>query len=505
MRPSRVFAVAVRDLRQVHAGRRWYRLPLLALGLLLPVGGIRLPSAAEILDIPVADAAGPVRVDGEIPPALASRLELAPGAMVTVRDGDPVVVEARAISARLRAALDTLPGEPRVEVLHEVPAVRYPGRSLLVAVLAISLLTGPLAESIPGERSRGTLEVLLSAALSRGELVAGKILAWTLFGTAVAGLAAAGGALSGVQTAGAWMLALPLAIATAVAFGLWLVRGAADVVGGAVVPMRVLPPAAMGMAGLSYAISSVHPALAGAVPLGGPLLVVGEVLEGPGPLLGALVGTAAAVTALGWGIAREVDQAGRARRPWPAGLGAAVLAAGVWWLAVAGPGVWAVAGNPDLSLPEDASLAAGGMLAGLLGLVIAARDGRVPGRWAGLGHTLAGVVPGALLAGLARVLPPPAAPDGLASFAARLNEALAPTDLASGLCAALGTALLFRGVLQDRLGLWTALVWTAIVAPFHPALGLASGLILAITARRLGLGAAMIAQVVWVISSVTLN
>ena len=73
----------------------------------------------------------------------------------------------------------------RLRAVQDAPAVRveniprdfaFPGRTMLFAMVSASTLTGAVANSIGGERSRKTLVVLLSAAISRAEIVAGKAL-----------------------------------------------------------------------------------------------------------------------------------------------------------------------------------------------------------------------------------------------------------------------------------------------------------------------------------------
>lgn len=487
MRARRVWAVAWRDLASVHAGRSRWGLPLLALGLLLPVGALPLR-----LERPVKDPTVELRVAGEIPAALAGQLVLDPAAPVRLEGQDPVRVVARAIPGPLRGKLDTL-GGPTVRVEPSPVKLRLPGRSLLVALLAISLLTGPLAESLPGERSRGTLEVLLTAAISRAELVAGKWLAWTMWGGGASLLAALGGLLSGAQAPGLWPLALPLVSGSAVALGLWLVRGAADVVGGAAIPMRVVPALAIGLAGLAWGLGLVHPWLGAAVPLGGALLVAGAVWTGPGPLVAAALGSGLGTAALLWRTAADIDAQSSAART--TGRGLVLAAAGLWWLPVAGPGVWAVAGNPGFEPDVPTGLAAGGLCLLLLASVASAREARAPelGDWRGWWTGAAGaalLVAGSWgLGGLSW---------GGAAPVARLATGLGGADGIGLVAVALGQEWVFRDLLRRRLGDAGALAaWIAVVGLANPALGLWSGLVLGGLARRWGLGAAMLASLGW--------
>lgn len=492
MRPARILAIALRDLRIVHAGKGWYRLPLLALGLLLPAGGLPLR-----LEAPARERVA--TVSGEVPEQLQGQLQVTPDARVRLAGVDPVVVQAAAIPDALRAALDTLPG-PQVTLTEAAPSRRLPGRSLIVALLAISLLTGPLSESLPGERSGRTLEVLLSAAVRRSELTLGKWLCWTGYGGGLALLAALGGILSGAQAPGLWPLALPIVVGTATALGFWLVRGAADEVAGAGVPMRVLPAAALGLGGLAWLISGAHPHLAAALPMGGALLVASGVLQGWGALALSALGSGLWIAGLLWAVSAALDQGGAQRPDRLRALGPALLAPPLCWLPLAGPGLWAVAGNPNMALPEGAGrIAAGGMCAAM-GLVLIARDGRWPMgagslRGAGLGLGLGAAV-GLLLAGLAPLgLVIPTAP-WFAPLATRLLEAPLAAGPAALLLWALGASLLFFAALPARVG-WPAavLIYTLAATPLSPLDGLLLGSALAWAAHRWGLLPAVCAQI----------
>lgn len=490
MRAGRVWAVAWRDLATVHAGRSRWGLPLLALGLLLPVGAVPLE-----LSIPRPDAQAALHVAGEIPAALQERLVADPQAPVRLEGAAPVRVVARSLPSGLRAALDTL-GGPVVRVQTTPLALKLPGRSLLVALLAISLLTGPLAESLPGERSRGTLEVLLTAAISRIELVTGKWLAWTLWGGAASVLAAVGGMMSGAQAPGLWPLALPLVSGTAVALGLWLVRGAADVVGGAAIPMRVVPAIAIGLAGLAWGLSAVDPLLGAAVPLGGALLVAGAVITGPAALVAAALGSGLATAWLLRRTASDIETSAQASR---AGVGAVVLAvAGLWGLAVAGPGVWAIAGNAAFDAPVQAGLLAGGACLSGLAAVVCARDAVWPavGAWRGW---VVGLVGAALLWGGSRLSAGWTWDAGpMAPMVERLAMGLGGASGAGMLAVALGQEWVFRDLLRRRVGEgWALMAWVLVVGLANPILGLWSGIVLTGLARRWGLGAAVVASLGW--------
>ncbi len=479
----------------VHAGKSWFRLPLLGLGLLVPAGALpihldRAPAATE------ASAAG------EIPVALQDKIRLDLTSRATLSGEAPVVVTAAAVAAPLRSALDHLPG-PTVELVRAPRRRPLPGRSLIVALLAISLLTGPLAESLPGERGAGTLEVLLSASLTRAELVVGKWLAWTAYGSALAGIAAISGMFSGAAPVGLWPLALPLVVGVSAAVGLWLVRGAADVVSGAAVPMRVLPMLAVGSGVLAWIVADSSPVLGAAVPMGGALLVASGALSGGLALLSAALGSALAVALLLSSTAAVIDQGGVARSARGADLAGGLLGVGVTWLAVAGPGLWAVAGNPNLVLPRGASIAAGGVCAGLLAGVWLVRGSGLVMSWGTWRGALLGAVSG-LGVGLAL-----AALDALPILVqgplwmAPLRERLLCSPIEGGPLAlaavVVGQTLLFRGLLLERLGTaGSVALWVLAVAPFDPVQGAVGGLVLAGAARGLGLAPAMVAMAVMI-------
>ncbi|MCP4806578.1 MAG: ATP-binding cassette domain-containing protein [Proteobacteria bacterium] len=327
MRWRRILHIAWRDLRLVHAGKSWWRLPAIALALLLPAGALPLPSS------PTAEMA---RAGGEIPAALEDQIEFRPRSPIQLSGEDPVVLRGGRVSVPLRAALDGL-GGVGVTILREGEERRMPGRSLLVALLAISLLTGPLAESLPGERQRGTLETLLTAGVSRAELITGKWLAWTLATTTMTAIVAAMGMLDGSQDVGVWPLALPPVAGVAVAFGLWLGRGAADEIAGATRTMRVLPVTSVTLLVAAYALGTVHPALGALVPLGGALLVAGDVFVGALPLTAAWAGSLAAVVGLLAWTARDLTEVGLRRERIGDSAGLIAMAGLLWWLPVVGP------------------------------------------------------------------------------------------------------------------------------------------------------------------------
>ncbi len=496
MRPARLLAVAWRDLRLISGGRGWWKLPALAAGLLLPVGVIPL-------DIPTSLEALPARAQGQIPESLQALIEPSAQAPVGFTRAEEPTIRATRIPLATREALDTLPGPSvRIEDLGSEPEL--PGRSLLVALLALSLMTGPLAESLAGERAKGTLTTLLAAGISRSELAWGKWLAWTGSATLATALVAIGGLASGSQEWGPWPLGLPLVAGAAVALGLWLGRSAADEVGSATRTMRVLPMAALLLGGAAWFLRGISPALGAAVPLGGALLVAGNLAVSPVELLAALVGNGLAITAMLAGVTRALD----GRPPWVdvpgllrdlALIGAAALC---WWLPIIGPGIWGIAGNAELSASLDprVGLATGALL--FLGIV---------GIDAARLHTSTGLKPPSLLGisvgfaagGALAVLTQWELPElGLASgelaemAQLRLGRGVLPPVAVFALVLP-AQELLFRGWLQRRSPLLALLAWVLVCTPLDPVTGLISGLLLGGLSRWKGWWAALAAHLGW--------
>ena len=471
IRPRVLAVVAWRDLRRVLAGRRLGFVGL-ALALLLPVGAIPISRSAP-------EAASIVVVSGDIPEALAGRVRLEDGAAVQLSGADPVVVTASHLPNSLRKELATIEEEPRVTVKRFRPELKLPGRNLLIALLAISLLTGPLAESLPGEREQGTLDALLAAAISRGELVGGKWLAWTGAASGMALLGGGAGLLTGAQHPGLWVLGVRRAGWVAGGLGLWRVRFAGDAVGGARAALRVMPVVAVVLLSVSWWLSGTSPVLAAAVPLGGGLLMAGGMVSAPGPVVAALIGTGVATTGLLAGVAHALAHPG-SRAPRRGGL--LLMGAVAWWLPVLGPEVWQWAGRPEM-VDADAGLLAGGLLLLLASAVSLARDTTPPPpempTVVGLGMGLGG---GLLLAGLQQLVGGLALPGGLAAI----------------LLVVVGQELWFRSVMLHTLGGWrSVVVWVVVVSPTAPLQGAAVGLLLCGLSSRYGVFTAMLAALVW--------
>jgi hypothetical protein len=504
-RPSVLTAIAWRDLRSELSGRQGLGLPLIALALLIPAAVVQLPgSGSEVL---------PVR--GDIPEAVLAvpGVEQAnTGTGFRTLDGVVNVYDYR-IPPAIRAALDDADakrGIPIVRVEAVRPPLRVPDRSLFFALISASTLTGAVSTSIGGERARNTLQALLSAAITRLEIVLGKWLAWTAFG-ALGGLIASFAAIAaGVQAPGAWLLAVPLVPATTVALGLWLVRRTEDVIAGTSVSLRVLP-AVLGVTGLlSYGLSEAHPVLGALVPLGGALMAAGDLWDGAAlPTSVALLSTIAATAALLRQTATDLEQhaprtSEHGVRPLRALVDGAMSAA-IWWSVVPGPVLWGWAGNAAMTdvLTVDRGLFAASALFAMLtvvGLARALHPSEKPDLATfSAGRALAAGVP----TGLALALLPAWAPTHpwLAQGAERMAAGLVP-ELSGGASLPLALFVLsvqelwFRGVMQRRAGwLPVAVVYAAVLAPFHPLAGLVAGLALGWAAQK-GVSTALVGR--WV-------
>jgi hypothetical protein len=506
LRLARVLAVARRDLRQRSSGRRWWRLPILAVLLLVPTAAVPISlSGSTFFDMERRLARAEFDravVAGQVPEELAGRIETAPVAYIYMYGSDPVRLKGRRIPAPLREVLDELPGADRVQRREVTPPFKLPDRSFLVAVLAVSLLMGPLAESLPGERARKTLEVLLAAGVSRGELVAGKWLAWTSAACSTAMVASVAAILTGVQAPGDWLVGLVLFIACGVALGLWLVRAVGDLVGGAAAPMRVIPAVSVTLALAAAALGRLDPVLGAMVPIGGALLAAGDRLDSSAELLAASASTMVTVGAFLTLTARDLDRsaAGRMRR---VSAGGVLVASGAaWWTAVVVPSLWSAAGNPDVALPFDEALVVAGALLVAVAVVATIREGRSPvdlvrTDLVGLGL---GALGGVALAFADALDTAPAVAQVLADPAMRLRDALAPAHagIAAAAASALGLVAVWRGVLDRRIGAVTSVAaWTLVITPADPLLGLISGSVLTALTRARGAGAALVAHGVW--------
>lgn len=491
MRPGRLLAVARRDLQLELGGRKGWVLPAVLAGLLLPASAVpplRPPQVeTEVARIPVT---------GDVPDAVLALPQVErvdEGARVRFeRDGDALIVRGP-VDPAVRRALDGAAPAVRIRRLTVAPPV--PGRGLLLALISASTLTSAVATSLAGERSARTLTTLLTASISRSELVFGKWLAWSTFGAAASLLAAGVASLLGHVAPGAWMLPMASVPAGTVALGLWLSRRASDVVGGATISLRVLPAALSLLGVVAWFAGGEQPWMGALVPLGGALLAAGSTWPGALPPLLAAASTLALSVAAMRHTARELEETPGERppgRPLRALAVAGALAAVAWWIPLQAPLLYGMAGNPVFieGLPLERGLVAGAL--GLL-LVSLARAARSPEPVAELsagrprlGGLVAGAALGLLLARVAPGAGLDAAPmDASARFAAALVPSWASPG--SALLVALADELLFRGWLPRIAGPVGALaVWVVVRSPTDPVVGLAYGAALLLLVRRSG-------------------
>ncbi len=489
MRLGPILAIAERDLRAELKGRGGWGMPAVSALLLLPLALWTSPEPRPAL-----------RVQGEVPDVVRRLpgVEVGRGGIAFRRVDGALEVAAPHIPQPIREALDGERPTVVVEVLQ--PPSRLPSRSVFFALVAASTLTGAVSNSIGGERSRHTLQALLSAAVTRREVVVGKWLAWSAFG-AVNALAASGLAILGGRLApGSWLLAMPVVPALTVALGLFLVRRSSDVVAGSSVSLRILP-AVLGLSGLvAWVLADTSGMAAALVPLGGALMVAADRWpDRPDRVVVALIQSAVVVMVLWEWTARGLEErpAPRGRSAWVAGTVAAVGLGVTWACLVPGPVLWAWAGNPQMTalLPPERGLAAASLVLLALEGVRCARA-TVPERIGGkLGWDVLFVVVG--LSVLGTVAPPSWSwsDPHLLEAASRYHGGLFPAGWVAPLVV-LAQELTFRGALQRRLGwIGAALVWTVAIAPLDPIRGLAMGLILGWVARG-GVGAALVARIV---------
>lgn len=475
MRLQPILAIAQRDLRSELKGRAGLGLPIVTLGLLLPLALIGAPP----------DALQELPVRGDVPEVIRDLphvVESNRGTGFVVRDGIVLVFD-YTVEPAFREALDA--GEPAVTVQALHPPTRIPGRTLLLALVSASTLTGAVSSSIGGERARHTLQALLSAAVTRLEVVLGKWLGWSAFGTIGALTASVAAVVSERAALGSWVLAMPVVPALTVALGLWLVRRTEDVVAGTSVSLRVMPAVLGGAGLLSWILASFDDVAAALVPLGGALMVAGGIWTGaPGVVALALTTSVLTTAGLLFLTARDLDErAPRSDahrvRPWRA-LADGGIAGALWWSLVPGPVLWAWAGNPGLTellSPERGYLAGSAMLATLAGVrYIRTVDPSARPRLGGVSRrTVVGsvVIASTALLPLADLTHPwfSLARDRLSGGTVELGGLLFVSVLAQ--------ELWFRGWMQRRAGWWApALVWAVVMFPFDPWIGLVSGLAL---------------------------
>lgn len=512
MRLDRVLAIALRDLRMEFSGRKGWILPLVAIIILAPM------SLAPNLEETRVDTSR-IFVSGDVPPEV-----LAVDRVVMGEEGDRIVLHFDAPSPQnndqltihgafvpqvIRDALEENAETLKTEVV-EAYVITPPNRSLFLALVAASILTGSISQSIPGERTNNTLQGLLTASISHGELVVGKWLAWSGFG----GVAALGAMLMtvllGRQDAGWWILPGPTVSMGTVALGFFLVRRANDVIGGATVAIRVLP-AALTLSGLAaFYLGTIHPLWGAVVPLGGALVAAGDTWPGALPCLVAMASTLSVTAAMLYATARDIADSERATddrsiRGSIMTTGTAVLG---WWACTLGPLLWVAGGNPYLAeaLPRST-----GVLAGIscLWLLLLVRAGRALRPSETLGWTwprgqtwvvagAAGVVL-ALSSAIPGLTPSPTGVV-LAEARERLAEAMQPENIGLLILVVAAQETVFRGILRRHLGdVWSIVAFAIVFAPLDPLHGLTVGaLCTAVTRFAHGsIYPAVLARLIW--------
>jgi hypothetical protein len=478
VRPARLWAIARQDWALELGGRQGLLLPGLLFGLL----------AGPALAPEVKLTSRGWRAEGDVPASVAALPQDPDGAVLTFRsdagrlhvDGDP--------PAGVRTALDGAAPLVRLEVFGLAP--RLPGRTALFGLISASTLSGAVAASIGGERSRKTLGVLLSAAISTVEIVAGKALAWALFGLGSVVVASAVSMALGRVEAGWWLLPLLTMPLSTVALGFFLVRRATDVVAGTATSMRVLPAVVAGSGVFAFLVGVGHPLLAATIPVGGALVAAGDTWPGwAPPVIAAFSNLAFCAVMLGLTV-RDLEETpsddadGSVLRELAI---VTALAASCWWIAVGTPVLYALAGNAAVMerLPVSRGVAAGAacLIAGTV-LHLARRPGAAipwapPPVW-----SLAAALPVAAVSFL--VHRAPVLVVGWPAVADRLHTAAAWSGPA-GYFAVVADELLFRGWLPGRVGVLGAVVAAVVVkSPLDPLGGLLEAGVLGLLAWRSG-------------------
>lgn len=479
IRPRRVAAIARLDLASELRGRGGWILPAVVTALLVPIAAAPAPR--------IADLAPPIPVRGDVPAVVAAlpRVVQRDDAGTVFRQVDGRIEVAGPVRSEVRAALDG--DRPAVRVVNVETPTRVPGRTLLLALISASGLTGAVASSIAGERTNRTLVALLTASVSPMEIVLGKWLAWGGLGTLGALAAAAGAVAGGRVESGWWMLAFPLVPLSLAAAGLWLVRTANDVVGGTATALRVLPTAVALLGIASWFVGRWSPELGATIPLGGALVAAGNTWHHALPNLIATASTGAFVAFALWVTARDLEETP------PADAGEGSLAVHVALVAAIalgptiGPLLWAPGGNPDLidGLDPVAGRVGSAMGLGLLAAIALARRPVAPLRPA-IPVLLGAAVAGLLVALVTGVLPTTA-------LAPRLPQIL---PLGSAVLVAVGEELAFRTWLQRRAGTAVALGLWMLLRGFGDPIGTALlGLGATVASRKGGLGGAVLFRV----------
>ncbi len=515
MRIARVIAIAQRDLAQELKGRRGWILPAIMAGLLLPLSGAPVPGASQLVDTPITT------VSGDVPDEVAAleNVQVADAGQLSFRRDEKGVVLVRGmpIPPTIRRALD---GERPVVTVSQVRRdVHVPNRSLLFALISASTLTGAVSASIAGERTHKTLAALLAAAITRNELIVGKALAWGGLGAATSLIAAAISIALGRLDAGWWLLPLPTVPIATVAVGLFLVRRASDLIGGTTVSLRVLP-ALLAASGLASAfVGTTSPLAASAIPLGGALMTAGSTWGGHASYALMASASTLATTAICLAYtARDLEESPGTSGRQPVAAAAiliGLLALLAWWVPIAGPILWAAAGNPSITeqLPVRAGIVAGVVGLALMSMVHAARARdameALSVRRAPSGAYVWALWIGVALAVTASVsgLIPTADDPLLARMRLRMTDGLMPVWTGPGLVllSILADELLFRGWLQKTVGGPAATaIWIVVKTPLDPIRGLVTGGLLAALTRRAGGSVlpAIVAHGIWALAAI---
>ncbi len=411
--------------------------------------------------------------------------ELRDHAPLHIEDGQPVRARATRVPEVVRRVLDDHTAPPTVTVSRDTSSPWVPGRNLWVLLLATSLLTGPLVESLPGERNQRTWETLRAAPLSTAELLTGKWLAWTLASVLVAGSGILAGLLGGTQALEPALLGVPAVLATVVALGLWLLRSVEDPAGAATIPVRTIPLALLLTGGAAVVLADTSPVLAAAVPLGGPLWWAAGGSAHPGALVAMGVVSVLTVAGLLGHAARTVD---RPSNPTGGPFVGAVVALAAWSVgafALLAPAGWAWVGGRTVTPGASASVAAGlGWL--LLAAVLRFRQQGAAGPSARPTHTggwWAVAAIGTVLGGLDHVLPELVDDTGMSG--AWVGAPVGP--LWAAIWCAASQEVLFRGLMRSHVGaVASGVVWILATRPADPLYGVVAAAALTWTALRYG-------------------
>ncbi|MEN0061938.1 MAG: hypothetical protein AAGA48_07275 [Myxococcota bacterium] len=488
MRLNRIWAIARRDWRTELKGPQGAWLPIVMAALLVPSSAAPLPRQI------VATEASVMTVSGDVPPeVVALRDTVRPvrrGQLHFDQRGDVLYTRGEDPPMKVREILDRYDG---VEVSLERfdPGYVFPGRSMLFALISASTLTGAISASIGGERSNHTLVSLMAAAVSRLEIVLGKLVAWGGLGAFTSLGAAILAIVLGSLQAGAWLLPMPFVPIATAALGLWLVRRATDVIAASTTLIRVLPVLLVTTGLFAWLLGNTHPLLGAVVPIGGALIASGDTWAG---VMAPFVATLSAVAFTAFcvvGTARELESPSTETPLVQQGLGLGALVASTWWLPVLTPLLWAEAGNFKVTqqIPVEAGIFAGALSFLLFVMVAMGRSGR-PLYDVGLAGPL--VTPRRIALGL---LATPfvvlatwnagvwlVAPEAgfLRTAAERLaTNAFPVTPFALAALLIVSEELLFRGWLARRLTpIGAGAVYVLVKAPFDPLGGVTMATIL---------------------------